>query len=283
MNNRISLVFKALFYLFLVSPVPCAKAGIIEDTTSCTLPWFGKTVYMFGEEHTDPFEDDAVAQREDLAQIMESIMKDHPGALSLYLECDEGLQENLRHTSYCYLRQVCSQGAFFEQWYVPFARAHRQEVRSGQLHLSSFDIRDAEYAYFHEYVMMLADDEIGEIAVDFHEIIAWINTVVDPTLTELVADIQKVYPKKMISFIKRDVERKKKKLQGIIDSYGHGKKNTPSRLIKDFYEYTDLLVDFTILKKIATDPRDTVIIHAGAAHTQNLTQYLSKNTAVGLF
>jgi mannose-6-phosphate isomerase class I len=82
----------------------------------------------------------------------------------------------------------------------------------------------------------------------------------------------------MISHIKRDMERKKKQFYAMIDTQLQPTKRAryTHRALNQFYNYTDLLADFTILNKIANDPRDTIVINAGSAHTANLSGYFSR-------
>ena len=56
----------ALFYIFLVFWSLPLSAGIIQNIIHCELPTMGKTIYMFGETHTDPFDAGAMAQRQDV-------------------------------------------------------------------------------------------------------------------------------------------------------------------------------------------------------------------------
>jgi hypothetical protein len=265
----------ALLLLLLVSSP--ALAGIIEHQAECTLPAMGKTIFMFGEEHTDPFDPEAIAQREELASSIDAIGNAYEGPISCYLECDINVQKGLQEAPYFYTRNVADHGAYFEQWYVPLARTFGQEVGVGRMAISSFDIRDRQYAHFEHHLHALADGEIRRDQVDFHALQAWGKTI-DGTIQQLFDGIQTQYPKKMISHIKRDMERKKKQFYAMIDTQLRPTKRAryTHRALNQFYNYTDLLADFTILNKIANDPRDTIVINAGSAHTANLSGYFSR-------
>lgn len=266
----------ALSLLLLVSlPV---MAGIIEHQAEWTLPTLGKTIFMYGEEHTDPFDPAAVAQREELALSIDAIGNTHEGPISCYLECDSNVQKGLQQAPYFYNRNVADHGAYFEQWYVPLARTFGQEVGVGRMAISNFDIREGQYAHFEHHLQALADGEIARDQVNFNALQAWGKTI-DGTIQELFDAIQMHYPKKMISYIKRDMESKKKQFHAMIDKQLQQSKERARythRALDQFYNYTDLLADFTILNKVANDPRDTIVINAGSAHTQNLSRYFKQ-------
>jgi hypothetical protein len=274
MKWEVSYMRIALSLLFLVSlPV---MAGIIEHQAKRTLPGMGKTVFMFGEEHTDPFDPAAVAQREELALSIDAIGNEHEGPISCYLECDNNVQKSLQKTPYFYARNVIDHGAYFEQWYVPLARTFGQEVAVGRMAISNFDIRDHQYAHFEHHLQALADGDITHDQVNFQALQSWGNAV-DDTIQQLFEGIQARYPQKMISYIKRDMERKKKQFHAMIDKQLHSKKRAryTYRALNQFYNYTDLLADFTILNKVANDPRGIIVINAGSAHTENLSSYFN--------
>lgn len=262
----------ALSLLFLVSlPV---FPGIIEHQAKYTLPAMGKTIFMYGEEHTDPFDPEALAQREELALSIDAIGNIYEGPISCYLECDSNVQKGLQQAPYFYNRNVADHGAYFEQWYVPLSRTFGQEVGVGRMAISNFDIRDNQYAHFEHHLQALADGEITRDRVNFHALRAWGKTI-DSTIQQLFDNIQTQYPKKMISYIKRDMESKKKQFHAMIDMQLQSTKRAryTYRALNQFYNYTDLLADFTILNKVANDSRDTIVINAGSAHTQNLSRY----------
>lgn len=263
-----------IFIVAFLYAVP-AVTGIIEHTVRCELPTMGKTIFMFGEEHTDPFDDAAVAQRQELARSVDAILMSHPGMLSCYLECDKNSKKDFSQSSYCELRNICTRGAYFEQWYVTFSRFYSDEVKKGQLCLSSFDIRDEQYAEFEYGLRSLVNGEITRDAIDFDALRVWADTV-DARLHELLHALKTTYPKKMMAYIDRDRERKKKRFLRLIDSKRSANKRSryTDRSLEDFYNYTDLLADFTILDKVANDPRHAIVVHAGSAHTENLSRYL---------
>lgn len=264
----------ALSLLFIVT-LP-AMAGIIEHQAEYSIPAIGKTVFMFGEEHTDPFDPEAVAQREDIASSIDAIGNEYAGPISCYLECDSNVQNNLQQAPYFYNRNVADHGAYFEQWYLPLARTFGQEVGVGRMAISNFDIRDNEYAHFEHHLQALADGDVSYDQVDFKALEVWGNTI-DCTIQKLFEGMQAHYPKKMISYIKRDMDHKKKQFHAMIDKQLHSKKRAryTYRALNQFYNYTDLLADFTILNKVANDPRDTIVINAGSAHTENLARYFN--------
>ncbi len=266
---RIALLLLSIFSL----PV---WSGIIEHQAKRTLPAMGKTIFMFGEEHTDPFEPAALAQREELATSLDAIGKAYEGPISCYLECDCNVQKGLQQAPYFYNRNVADHGAYFEQWYVPLARTFGQEVGVGRMAISNFDIRDNQYAHFEHHLQALADGEITRDQVNFNALRTWGKNI-DGTIQKLFDDIQAHYPKKMISYIKHDMESKKKQFHAMIDTHLQSTKRArfTYRALNQFYNYTDLLADFTILNKVATDPRKTIVVHAGSAHTENLTRYLN--------
>lgn len=267
---------KVLFSIILCSQALSTYTGIIEDTVECALPALGKTVYIYGEEHTDPFDKEAVAQRDELADSINTLIDTHQEPMSCYLECDTNLQKDLRQSTYFYLRDLSTKGAFFEQWYVPLARSYGKEVKHGSLYLSSFDIRDNQYLDFECALRMFADERITRDDIDFDDLEIWAKTVVDPTIDGLFIKMQKLYPKKMISYVQRDMQRKKKKFSRMLDAARTQKRARFSdRALEDFYNYTDLLADFTILNKVANDPREAIIIHAGSAHMRNISSYFN--------
>jgi hypothetical protein len=274
---------KAVFHIFLLISVGQTCGGIIEHTEQRELPSLGKTVYMFGEVHTDPFDNEAVAQRQALTRSVDTILSSHQKPFSCYLECDSNLQKDLQQSSYCYLRNVSHKGAFFEQWYVRLARCHGNEVKKGQLCFSSFDIRDTQYAEFESDLRALAEKEINRDDVDFQALRLWAESFVDSQLQGLFSDLEKAYPQEMISYISRDMERKKKQFYRMIDTQVQAKKRTRYgyRALENFYNYTDLLADFTILNKLAHDSREAIIIHAGSAHTENLSRYFNYIKSTG--
>lgn len=237
----------------------------------------GKTIFMYGEEHSDPFDAEALAQREELASSIDAIGNTYEGPISCYLECDSNVQKGLQTAEYFYLRNMADHGAYFEQWYVPLARTFGQEVGIGRMALSNFDIRERQYADFEHHLQALADGEITRDQVDFHALHAWGKTI-DGTIQQLFDDIQAHYPKKMISYIKRDMQNKKKRFYAMIDTQLQSTQRAryTYRALNQFYNYTDLLADFTILNKVAKDPRDTIVINAGSAHTQNLSRYFAR-------
>jgi hypothetical protein len=262
----------ALLLLFLVSsPI---LAGIIEHQAEWALPAMGKTIFMYGEEHTDPFAPEALAQREELALSIDAIGNTYEGPISCYLECDINVQKGLQEAPYFYLRNMADHGAYFEQWYVPLARTFGKEVGVGRMAISNFDIRDRQYAHFEHHLQALADGAITHDQVNFNALRTWGKSI-DGTIQELFESIQAQYPKKMISYIKRDMESKKKQFYAMIDTQSQSKKRAryTYRALNQFYNYTDLLADFTILNKVARDPRDTIVINAGSAHTQNISRY----------
>lgn len=264
----------AVLFLILVSPL--VWSGIIEHQEQCAVPTMGKTIFMFGEEHTDPFDPAAVAQRDELAMSIDVIGNTHAGPISCYLECDKNVQKGIQEAPYFYVRNMCDKGAYFEQWYVPLARTFGQEVGIGRLAISNFDIRDGHYAHFEHTLGLLADGEIAHEDVNFHALRTWADTV-DDTIEQLFEGIQTRYPKKMVAYIKRDKERKKKSFFLMIDKHTQPKRARSNyRTLTQFYNYTDLLADFTILNKVASDPRDTIIINAGSAHTENLSRYFKR-------
>lgn len=265
----------ALLLLSLVS-LP-ALAGIIEHQAECSIPSMGKTIFMFGEEHTDPFDPEAIAQREELALSIDAIGNTYEGPISCYLECDTNVQKGLQEAPYFYTRNIADHGAYFEQWYVPLARTYGQEVGIGRMAISNFDIRENQYAHFEHHLQALADGEVTRDQIDFRALRAWGQTV-DDTIQKLFQNIQTQYPKKMVSYIKRDMERKKKQFYAMIDKELQPTKRAryTYRALNQFYNYTDLLADFTILNKVANDPRDTIVINAGSAHTENLSRYFAQ-------
>jgi len=269
----------ALVYLLLLTHVISVWPGIIEHTKRCTVPSMGKTIFMFGEEHTDPFDPAACAQREQLAWSIDAIGDMHAGPVSCYLECDINVQKGLQESPYFYLRNMCDHGAYFEQWYVPLSRAYGHEVSIGRLAVSNFDIRDDHYAHFENTLHALADGALTHDTVDFRALRTWADTV-DETVQRLFEDIRLQYPKKMVSYINRDMKRKKKQFYAMIDKQIQSQKRAryTHRALNQFYNYTDLLADFTILNKIASDPRDAIIINAGSSHTENLSRYFNANS-----
>ena len=252
-------------------------SGIIEHQERCIVPAMGKTIFMYGEEHTDPFDPAAVAQRAELATSIDAIGNTYEGPISCYLECDMNVQKSLQEAPYFYTRNVADHGAYFDQWYVPLARTFGQEVGIGRMAISNFDIREYQYAHFEHHLQALADGEITRDKINFHALRTW-GSIIDGTIQKLFEEIQAQYPKKMVSYIKRDMERKKKQFYAMIDKHFQPTKRAryTYRALTQFYNYTDLLADFTILNKVATDPRETIVINAGSAHTQNLSRYFNR-------
>lgn len=265
----------ALLLLLLLSS--SAWSGFIEHRAECALPLLGKTVFMFGEEHTDPFDPEALAQREELSTSIDTIENTYQGPISLYLECDGSVQKGLQESPYLYVRKMADHGAYFEQWYVSLARAFGKEVGIGRMVVSNFDIREGQYADFEYKLNALADGDIEREEIDFEQLRSWAGSV-DGTIIELLNGIQACYPNKMVSFIKRDMERKRKEFYAMVDKESSSKQRAryTYRALDKFYNYTDLLADFTILNKVANDPRDTIVINAGSAHTENLSRYFEQ-------
>ncbi len=267
----------AFLYIVLFVQACTTYAGVIEHQVYRELPTLGKELYLYGEEHTNPFDDEAMAQREELAESINTLLDAHQEPVSCYLECDTKLKKDLQKTSYFELRDICNRGAYFEQWYVPLARGYSNEVKTGRLCLSSFDIRDEQYAKFEHTLRSLAAGEMTADEVDYDQLHTWAEGV-DDTVQDLFDQVQEHYPKKMISYINRDMQRKRKRFMRLIDTKKQTFKKARynNRALEDFYGYTDLLADFTILNKVANDPRDAIIIHAGAAHTENISHYLNQ-------
>jgi hypothetical protein len=268
---------KTVTYIFFVSHVISLWSGTIEHRVRCALPDMGKTIFMYGETHGDPFDREAIAQREELATSIDAICDAHEGPLSCYLECDINVQRSIQEAPYFYLRNVCDKGAYFEQWYVPLARAFNNQIGIGRLSLSTFDIRDDNYAAFSRNVELLVDGEIDRNAVNFDGLRVWADEI-DRTLHQLFNKIENRYSPTMIAYVDRDIQRKKKRFLRLLDEKRQANKRSryTDRDLENFYNYTDLLVDLTILNKVANDPRDTIIINAGSAHTQNLSDYFNR-------
>jgi len=268
----------AYFYFFLLLSVTRVWSGLIEHTECCAVPSLGKTVFMFGEEHTDPLNPEAMAQRQELTNFVNEILNSHDGAFSCYLECDSNVQKSVQESPYFYLRNVCDQGAFFEQWYIPLARTFGNEVGIGRIAISNFDIRDDQYAAFEQQLSLFADGEITRDKIDFNALRKWGQTI-EGTVDQLFDAVKNKYPKKMISYVGRDMERKKKQFYRMIDTHCQKKSRTSydaQKALSSFYNYTDLLADFTILNKVAHDSRDAIILNAGSAHTENLSRYFAR-------
>ena len=274
MNNMIFRVRTALFYIFLVFWSLPILVGIIQYIMHCELPTMGKTIYMFGETHTDPFDAGAVAQRQELELAMDTIMDQYHGPMSLYLECNNNLQEWVRELSWLETWDLCRRGSFFEQWYIPLGYADGMEVQYGQLLLSNFDIRDDQYTQFKYAFIELAEDVITSEAIDFEALHHWADMVVEPTIKTLLGNIKKVYPKKLASYVSRDIGRKKSRFYTMLNAYRQEKTAyCGTCALNDFYDFTDLLPELTILNKVASDPCEAIVVNAGAAHTQNLSRY----------
>lgn len=276
MKYGVFRVRKALIYIFLsVWKLPLS-AGIIQNIIFCELPTMNKIIYMFGEAHTDPFDKEAMAQRQNVMQSMEVILDTHRGSMSWYLECNGNIQEWVRQLSWFDTWDLCRRAAYFEQWYVPLSHAYGADVEYGRLNLANFDIRDDEYAQFKCALIDLVNGKITCDDIDFVAMRYWANTVVSSTIKKLLEDIKKVYPKKLVSYVNRDIGRKKGKFYRMLNAYTQESTYCAACALNHFYNFTDLLPDLTILKKLSNDPCNTIVIHAGSAHIQNISHYFTR-------
>lgn len=246
------------------------QTGIIEDVVYYELPYLDKVMYLFGEEHTDDSLDPvAIAQRDEITGCFEDIVKAHSGVISCYLESNEESRVVTMQQPYSYLRDALDYGDFFEQFYIALAYADGQDVMHRNLQLSTFDIRDAVYCV---YEALLINEQIHDI--NWPEMCIWLQNI-DNELHVLLSKLQSHYPKKFITHLTRDMNHKKKRVvKTVTQCMKTRRARYYERALNDFYDYTDLLADFTILHKLATDSNEVVIIHAGTAHVETLTRYL---------